>query len=133
MGATWVKVDFKEDGAGAGGYAKESSPAFLEAQKETFAKQLKECSIAITTAAIPGRASPLLITKDMVAQMRPGSVIVDLAAVGGGNCELTRKDEMYVTDNGITIIGYTDLPSRMASQSSAMYAQNMANLLKHVH
>jgi len=133
MGAKWVKVDFKEDGAGQGGYAKESSDAFKEAQQRTFEKELSVTDIAITTAAIPGRRSPLLITKEAVAKMKPGSVIVDLAAVGGGNCELTRKDEMYVTDNGITIIGYTDLPSRMASQSSAMYAQNMANLLKHVH
>jgi NAD(P) transhydrogenase len=133
MGAKWVTVDFKEDGAGAGGYAKESSDAFKEAQQRTFEKILSVTDIAITTAAIPGRKSPLLITKEAVAKMKPGSVIVDLAAVGGGNCELTRKDEMYVTANGITIIGYTDLPSRMASQSSAMYAQNMANLLKHVH
>jgi len=133
MGAKWVKVDFKEDGAGAGGYAKESSPAFMEAQKETFFKQVKECSIVITTAAIPGRASPMLITKDMVKAMRPGSVIVDLAAVGGGNCEMTRKDECYKTENGVTIIGYTDMPARMAPQSSSMYAMNMLQLLKHVH
>jgi NAD(P) transhydrogenase len=132
MGAKWVKVDFKEDGAGQGGYAKESSDEFKKAQQETFKKVLSQTDIAITTAAIPGRPSPKLITKDAVALMKPGSVIIDLAAVGGGNCELTKKDEIYVTDNGITIIGFTDLTARMAQQSSAMYAQNMANLLIHI-
>eukprot|EP00931_Biecheleriopsis_adriatica_P074010 TRINITY_DN481_c0_g1_i1.p1 TRINITY_DN481_c0_g1~~TRINITY_DN481_c0_g1_i1.p1 ORF type:complete len:1061 (-),score=302.26 TRINITY_DN481_c0_g1_i1:93-3062(-) len=133
MGAKWVTVDFKEDGAGQGGYAKESSDAFKKFQQETFKKVLSEVDIAISTAAIPGRPSPLLITKEAVAAMKPGSVIVDLAAVGGGNCELTRLNESFVTPNGVTIIGYADLPSRMANQASAMYAQNMANLLKHVH
>lgn len=132
MGAKWVTVDFKEDGAGAGGYARESSDAFKAAQQETFRKTLAETDIAITTAAIPGRRSPLLITKEAVAGMKPGSVIVDLAAVGGGNCELTKLGESVVTPNGVTIIGYSDLPARMANQASAMYAQNMANLLKHV-
>lgn len=132
LGASWVKVDFKEDGAGQGGYAKESSADFTKAQHATFHKHLKECDIVITTAAIPGRPSPKLITASMVADMKPGSVIVDLAALGGGNCEMTQKDQRIVTENGVVIIGYTDLPSRMAPQSSAMYAQNMANLLKHV-
>ncbi|CAE8633891.1 unnamed protein product [Polarella glacialis] len=133
MGAKWVTVDFKEDGAGQGGYAKESSDAFKEAQQATFKKVLSEVDIAITTAAIPGRRSPLLITKDAVDAMKPGSVIVDLASIGGGNCELTRPGEAYTTANGVTIIGYNDMPARMANQSSAMYSQNMANLLKHVH
>jgi NAD(P) transhydrogenase len=132
MGAKWVKVDFKEDGAGQGGYAKESSDEFKKAQQETFKKVLKETDIAITTAAIPGRPSPKLILKDAVEMMKPGSVIIDLAAVGGGNCELTKRDEIYTTPNGVTIIGYTDLAARMAQQSSAMYAQNMANLLGHI-
>jgi len=132
MGAKWVSVDFKEDGAGQGGYAKESSDAFKKAQQETFRKVLAETDIVITTAAIPGRPSPLLITKEAVAGMKPGSVIVDLAAVGGGNCELTKLNEAYTTPNGIKIIGYADLPARMAEQASAMYAQNMANLLRHV-
>merc|ERR1719326_144891 len=132
LGASWVKVDFKEDGAGQGGYAKESSAEFTKAQHATFHKNLKECDIVITTAAIPGRPSPKLITAAMVADMKPGSVIVDLAALGGGNCEITKKDQRHVTNNGVIVIGYTDLPSRMAPQSSAMYAQNMANLLKHV-
>jgi len=133
MGAKWVSVDFKEDGAGQGGYAKESSDAFKKFQQETFKRVLSEVDIAISTAAIPGRPSPLLITKDAVASMKPGSVIIDLAAVGGGNCELTRLNEAFTTENGVTIIGYADMPARMANQASAMYAQNMCNLLRHVH
>eukprot|EP00434_Breviolum_minutum_P017615 symbB.v1.2.015548.t1/scaffold1164.1/size134582/3 len=133
MGAKWVSVDFKESGEGTGGYAKESSDAFKKVQQETFKKVLSEVDIAISTAAIPGRPSPLLITKDAVASMKAGSVIVDLAAIGGGNCELTKLNETYVTDNGVTIIGFANLPARMAEQASAMYAQNMANLLRHVH
>jgi len=133
MGASWVTVDFKEDASGAGGYAKESSKEFQAAQQATFRKHLETVDIAITTAAIPGKPSPVLITEDMVKVMKPGSVIVDLAAVGGGNCTMTRKDEVYTTPNGVTIIGYTDLPGRMACQSSSMYAQNMMQLLRHIH
>jgi len=133
MGAKWVSVDFKESGEGQGGYAKESSDAFKKVQQETFKKVLSECDIAISTAAIPGRPSPLLITKDAVAAMRPGSVIVDLAAAGGGNCELTKPGEVYTTANGVTIIGYSDMPARMSNQASTMYAQNMCNLLRHIH
>ncbi|CAE8582444.1 unnamed protein product [Polarella glacialis] len=132
MGAKWVSVDYKEDGAGQGGYAKESSDDFKKFQQETFKKVLSECDIAIATAAIPGRPSPLLITKEAVAAMKPGSVIIDLAALGGGNCELTRKDDVWTTPNGVTIIGYTDMPARMASQASAMYSSNMVSLMKHV-
>jgi len=132
MGAKWVTVDFEESGDGEGGYAKESSAAFIEAQKKTFAQQLRECEIVISTAAIPGRKSPVLIEDWMVKDMKPGSVIVDLAAAGGGNCSMTKMDEMYTTDNGVHIIGYTDLAGRMAAQSSAMFAQNLANLLGHV-
>jgi len=133
MGASWVTVDFKEDASGAGGYAKESSKEFQAAQQATFKKHLESVDIAITTAAIPGKPSPVLITEDMVKVMKPGSVIVDLAAVGGGNCTMTRKDEVYTTPNGVTIIGYTDLPGRMSCQSSSMYAQNMMQLLRHIH
>merc|ERR1719487_1170690 len=132
MGAKWITVDFEESGAGEGGYAKESSKEFQEAQKQTFAKHLRECEICITTAAIPGRASPVLIEDWMVKDMKPGSVIVDLAAVGGGNCSLTQADKLVMTDNGVAIIGYTDLAGRMAAQSSAMFAQNLANLLGHI-
>ncbi|CAK9010660.1 NAD(P) transhydrogenase subunit alpha (Nicotinamide nucleotide transhydrogenase subunit alpha) (Pyridine nucleotide transhydrogenase subunit alpha) [Durusdinium trenchii] len=119
MGAKWVTVDFKESGEGQGGYAKESSDAFKKVQQETFRKVLAECDIAISTAAIPGRPSPLLITKEAVAGMKPGSVIVDLAAQGGGNCELTKLNEIVTTANGVTIIGYADMPAR--------------NLLRHIH
>jgi NAD(P) transhydrogenase len=133
LGASWVKVDFKEEGAGAGGYAKESSKEFQAKQLETFENELKTVDIALCTAAIPGAQSPLLITKKAVAGMKPGSVIVDLAAVGGGNCELTKAGETIVTDNKVIIIGYTDMTSRMAYQASAMYGQNMVNFLKYVH
>jgi len=133
MGGKWVKVDFKEDACAAGGYAKESSQEFMKAQRETFHKHAKEVDIIITTAAIPGRPSPTLITDDMVKDMKAGSVIVDLAALGGGNCTMTKKDEIYTTENGVTIIGYCDLPGRLAPQASAMYATNMLQLLKHVH
>lgn len=133
MGASWVTVDFEEDASGAGGYAKESSKEFTAAQQKTFKKHLAKVDIAITTAAIPGKPSPVLITEDMVNAMKPGSIIVDLAAVGGGNCTMTKKDEMYTTANGVTIIGFTDMPGRMACQSSSMYAQNMMQLLRHIH
>mmetsp|Transcript_30496 Transcript_30496/g.55675 ORF Transcript_30496/g.55675 Transcript_30496/m.55675 type:complete len:1021 (+) Transcript_30496:73-3135(+) len=132
MGASWITVDFEESGAGEGGYAKESSAEFQKAQKATFHKHLKEVDIVITTAAIPGRASPVLIEEYMVKDMKPGSVIVDLAAMGGGNCNITKKDQVFTTENGVTIIGYTDLAGRMAAQASAMYAQNLANLLGHI-
>lgn len=132
MGGKWISVDFKEDGAGAGGYAKESSPEFQAAQKATFAKHAKEVDIIITTAAIPGRKAPILIEKYMVDQMKAGSVIVDLAAAGGGNCELTKPGETYTTDNGVTIVGWTDLAGRMGQQASSMYAQNLFNLVTHV-
>merc|ERR1712151_776137 len=127
----WIKVDFKEDGAGAGGYAKESSEAFQQAQKEVFHKNASEVDIIISTAAIPGRKSPILIEDYMVKDMKPGSVIIDLAAAGGGNRALTKPGESYTTDNGVTIIGYTDLPGRMGSQASAMYATNMLNMCTH--
>lgn len=131
MGGKWVSVNFKEDASGAGGYAKESSQEFQDAQKATFKKELQNANIAITTAAIPGCKAPLLITEDMVKAMKPGSVIVDLAALTGGNCDCTVKDEICVR-HGVTIIGYTDLPARMALQSSSMYGQNMVNLVRHV-
>jgi len=133
MGATWVKVDFKEDGAGAGGYAKESSPEFQKAQKETFHKNARECDIIITTAAIPGRKAPILIEDYMVKDMKPGSVIVDLAAAGGGNCALTQPGKLVTTENGVFIVGYTDLPSRMGAQASNMFANNMLNMVSHIH
>lgn len=127
MGGEFVTIDYEEDGSGVGGYAKVMSEGFQQAQRATFAKQAKEVDIIITTALIPGKPAPKLITADMVASMRPGSVIVDLAAEQGGNCELTVPGESVVR-HGVTLIGYTDLPSRLAKQSSTLFANNLLRL-----
>lgn len=127
MGAEFVPVDYQEEGTGVGGYAKVMSEGFLKAQAAVFAKQAKEVDIIITTALIPGRPAPKLITADMVKSMKPGSVIVDLAAEQGGNCELTVPHQVTVK-HGVTIIGYSDLPSRLAKQSSTLYATNLFRL-----
>ncbi len=132
MGAEFVYLDFEEeqkDGAETGGYAAVSSPEFREAQLAKFRELAPEVDIVITTALIPNREAPELWTEDMVAAMKPGSVIVDLAAEKGGNCKLTVMDEKIVTENGVTIIGYTDFPSRMATQSSTLYATNIRHLM----
>ncbi|MGK7296797.1 MAG: Re/Si-specific NAD(P)(+) transhydrogenase subunit alpha [Candidatus Wenzhouxiangella sp. M2_3B_020] len=132
MGADFVFLDFDEeltDGADTGGYAAPSSPEFREKQLERFRALAPEVDIVITTALIPNRPAPELWTEDMVQAMKPGSVIVDLAAERGGNCTLTRADERIVTDNDVTIIGYTDFPSRMATQSSHLYATNIRHML----
>jgi NAD(P) transhydrogenase subunit alpha len=131
MGAQFVFLDFEEaqDGAAAGGYATPSSPEFREKQLAKFRELAPEIDIVITTALIPGRPAPKLWTADMVATMKPGSVIVDLAAERGGNCDLTVPDEKTVTGNGVTIIGYTDFPSRMAAQASTLYANNIRHML----
>ncbi len=126
----FLVLDFKdEDGGDSGtGYAKVMSDAFIQKEMEMFREQAKECQIIITTAAIPGRPAPKLIMRDAVDNLAPGSVIVDLAGATGGNCELTRPGETYVYDNRVTIIGTTDLISRMSWQASSMYSNNMANL-----
>ncbi|MDX8349491.1 Re/Si-specific NAD(P)(+) transhydrogenase subunit alpha [Cognatiyoonia sp. IB215446] len=132
MGAEFVFLDFEEeqqDGASTGGYASVSSPEFAAAQLAKFRELAPDMDIVITTALIPGRDAPELWTEDMVQAMKPGSVIVDLAAERGGNCKLTVKDEKIVTDNGVTIIGYTDFPSRMAAQSSTLYATNIRHMM----
>ena len=132
MGAEFVYLDFEEeqtDGAETGGYAAPSSPEFREKQLEKFRELAPDVDIVITTALIPNRPAPELWTEDMVEAMKPGSVIVDLAAERGGNCTLTKKDERIVTDNDVTIIGYTDFPSRMATQSSNLYATNIRHML----
>ncbi|OWY07227.1 Re/Si-specific NAD(P)(+) transhydrogenase subunit alpha [Thioclava sp. IC9] len=132
MGAEFVYLDFEEsqtDGAETGGYAKPSSPEFREAQLAKFRELAPDIDIVITTALIPGRDAPVLWTKDMVEAMKPGSVIVDLAAERGGNCELTVPDQKIVSDNGVTIVGYTDFPSRMATQSSTLYATNIRHMM----
>ncbi|MGJ8583936.1 MAG: Re/Si-specific NAD(P)(+) transhydrogenase subunit alpha [Marinosulfonomonas sp.] len=132
MGAEFVFLDFEEeqaDGAATGGYAAVSSPEFAAAQLAKFREIAPDMDIVITTALIPNREAPELWTKDMVESMKPGSVIVDLAAEKGGNCKLTVKDEKIVTDNGVTIIGYTDFPSRMATQASTLYATNIRHMM----
>ncbi|MGL5953938.1 NAD(P) transhydrogenase subunit alpha [Providencia rustigianii] len=130
MGAEFLELDFKEEAGSGDGYAKVMSEAFIKAEMELFAAQAKDVDIIVTTALIPGRPAPKLITKEMVASMKPGSVIVDLAAQTGGNCELTQADKLVVTDNGVKIIGYTDLPSRLPTQSSQLYGTNLVNLMK---
>ncbi len=129
MGAEFLELSFDEEGEGAGGYAKVMSPEFIQAEMELFAAQAKEIDIIVTTALIPGKPAPKLITAEMVASMKPGSVIVDLAAEQGGNCELTRPGEKFCTDNRVTILGYLDLPSRLPTQASSLYANNLVNLL----
>ena len=130
MGAEFLELDFEEEDTGSGdGYAKVMSKAFIEAEMALFAEQAKEVDIIITTAMIPGKPAPKLITAEMVESMKPGSVIVDLAAAGGGNCELTKPGHL-TTVNGVKIIGYTDLVSRLPNQSSQLYANNLVNLTK---
>lgn len=128
MGAEFLELHFDEDSEGAGGYAKVMSPAFIAAEMALFAQQAKEVDIIITTALIPGKPAPRLVTQEMVEAMKPGSVIVDMAAEQGGNCELTRPNEIYAHD-GVKIIGFTDLPSRMANQASQLYGNNLVHLL----
>ena len=128
MDGEFLMLDFKEEGAGVGGYAKVMSPEFIKAEMALFAAQAKEVDIIITTALIPGKPAPKLITGEMVASMKPGSVVVDLASEQGGNCELTVPGEV-VKRHDVTIIGYTDMPSRLATQSSQLYATNLRHLL----
>ncbi|NOR26146.1 MAG: Re/Si-specific NAD(P)(+) transhydrogenase subunit alpha, partial [Desulforhopalus sp.] len=129
MDGEFLMLDFAdEDGSGEGGYAKVMSDEFIKAEMNLFARQAMEVDIIITTALIPGRPAPELITEGMVETMQEGSIIVDLAAENGGNCKLTEADKVIVK-HGVTIIGYTDLPSRLATQSSQLYATNLRHLL----
>ena len=127
LGGEFVKVDYEEEGSGGGGYAKVMSEGFQKAQREMYAQQAREVDIIITTALIPGKPAPKLITAEMVQTMKPGSVIVDMAAEQGGNCELTEPGQAVVK-HGVTIIGYTDLASRLARQSSTLYGTNLFRL-----
>ena len=127
LGGEFVKVDYEEEGSGGGGYAKVMSEGFQKAQREMYAQQAKEVDIIITTALIPGKPAPKLITADMVRSMKPGSVIVDMAAEQGGNCELTEPGQSVVK-HGVTIVGFTDLASRLARQSSTLYGTNLFRL-----
>ncbi|KAI1865363.1 uncharacterized protein JN550_008411 [Neoarthrinium moseri] len=128
LGAEFIEVEIQEDGSGTGGYAKEMSPEFIAAEMKLFTEQARDVDIIITTALIPGRPAPKLITKSMVEIMKPGSVIVDLAAEAGGNCEKTEPGKL-VTYNDVKIIGYTDLPSRLPTQSSTLYSNNIVKFL----
>jgi NAD(P) transhydrogenase subunit alpha len=127
LGGEFVKVDYEEEGSGGGGYAKVMSEGFQQAQREMYAREAKDADIIITTALIPGKPAPKLITAEMVRSMKPGSVIVDMAAEQGGNCELTVPGEAVVR-HGVTIVGYTDLVSRLAKQSSTLYSTNLLRL-----
>jgi NAD(P) transhydrogenase subunit alpha len=128
MGAEFIELNVVEDGEGAGGYAKEMSPAFIKAEMEMFAAQAKDVDIIITTALIPNRPAPVLITEEMVKSMKNGSVIVDLAAENGGNCALTEPGQV-VERHGVHILGYTDLPSRLAPTASLLFGNNLTHLL----
>ncbi|WP_215846764.1 Re/Si-specific NAD(P)(+) transhydrogenase subunit alpha [Candidatus Pantoea bituminis] len=130
MGAEFLELDFEEEAGSGDGYAKVMSEAFIKAEMALFASQAQDVDIIVTTALIPGKPAPKLITEEMVASMKPGSVIVDLAAQTGGNCALTVADQVTVTPNGVKIIGYTDLPSRLPTQSSQLYGTNLLNLIK---
>ncbi|XP_067833101.1 NAD(P) transhydrogenase, mitochondrial-like, partial [Heptranchias perlo] len=131
LGAEPLEVNVKESGEGAGGYAKEMSKEFIEEEMKLFAKQCREVDIVISTALIPGKKAPILITKEMVESMKDGSVVVDLASETGGNIETTKPGELYI-HKGVTHVGYTDLPSRLATQSSTLYSNNITKLLKAV-
>jgi NAD(P) transhydrogenase subunit alpha len=130
MGAEFLEVDFEEDTGAGDGYAKEMSDEFNKKAEELYAAQAKDVDIIVTTALIPGRPAPKLITKEMVDSMKAGSVIVDLAAANGGNCEYTEADKVITTENGVKIVGYTDMVGRLPTQSSQLYGTNLVNLLK---
>jgi H+-translocating NAD(P) transhydrogenase subunit alpha len=130
MGADFLRIDMEQQAPSADGYAKETSEDFNRKAEELYAAQAAEVDIIITTALIPGKPAPKLISAAMVATMKPGSVIVDMAAANGGNCELSRPDELVVSDNGVRIIGYTDLPGRLPTQSSQLFGTNIVNLMK---
>jgi NAD(P) transhydrogenase subunit alpha len=128
LGAQFLTVNIDEDGSSKDGYAKAMSKEFIDAEMKLFREQAKDVDVIITTALIPGKEAPKLITRDMVELMKPGSVIVDLASQQGGNCELCQKDQI-VHHGGVKIIGFTDLPSRLPLQSSELYANNLFHIL----
>jgi NAD(P) transhydrogenase len=129
MGATFLKVDVQEDGSGTGGYAKEMSDQYKQAQAELMLEQARDVDIIITTALIPGKKAPVLVNEEMLSVMKRGSVCVDLAASNGGNVAQTRPDEIRETLNGVTIVGWTDLPSRLPTTASTLFANNVAKFL----
>jgi len=129
LGGEFVKVDYEEEGSGGGGYAKVMSEGFQQAQRAMYAQQAKDADIIITTALIPGKPAPKLITAEMVRSMKPGSVIVDMAGEQGGNCELTEPGAAVVK-HGVTLIGQPNLPATVPADSSALYARNVIDFLK---
>ena len=129
MGAEFLELDFQEDGTGEGGYAKVMSDEFIAAEMALFRQQARDVDIIVTTALIPGKGAPKLILKDMVDSMRPGSVIIDLAAEAGGNCEYTTPGKLVTTAGGVHVVGYTDLPSRLAPTASQLYGMNLVHFL----
>jgi NAD(P) transhydrogenase subunit alpha len=130
MGAEFLRIDVEDTGPSATGYAKEMGEDFNRKAAELYAAQAKDVDIVITTALIPGRPAPRLLTEEMVASMKAGSVVVDMAASNGGNVAGSRPDERVVTDNGVVILGYTDLPGRLPTQASQLFGTNLVNLLK---
>jgi NAD(P) transhydrogenase subunit alpha len=129
LGARFLELDFKESGDGGGGYAKVMSPEFIAAEMALFLKQAPQVDVVITTALIPGRKAPLLWTREHVEAQKPGSVVMDMAAIQGGNCELTKADEL-VEHHGVKIFGHTDLVSRMAPDASRFFGNNIVNLMR---
>ena len=129
LGAEFLEVEIHEEGDGQGGYAREMSKEFIEAEMRLFLEQCREVDIVVTTAQIPGKPSPKLLLEEAVMAMKPGSVVVDLAAEGGGNCVLTKPGELITTRNGVKIIGYTDFASRLPTQASNLYSNNVTKLL----
>ncbi len=130
MGAEFLRIEVEDTGPSATGYAKEMGEDFNRKAAEMYAAQAKDVDIVITTALIPGRPAPRLLTEEMVASMKPGSVVVDMAAANGGNVAGSRPDERVVTENGVVILGYTDLPGRLPTQASQLFGTNLVNLLK---
>ncbi|MBV9439277.1 MAG: Re/Si-specific NAD(P)(+) transhydrogenase subunit alpha [Candidatus Eremiobacteraeota bacterium] len=132
LGAKFLDIDVGESGEGQGGYAKELSAEALERQRAAMVKAIGGSDVVITTAAVPGRRAPVLVTREAVAAMAPGSVVVDLAAETGGNCALTTPGEVATSDNGVTIVGLLNLPSTLAFDASRLYARNVQALLDYL-
>jgi NAD(P) transhydrogenase subunit alpha len=132
LGAKFLEIDVGESAEGAGGYAKELSPEAVAKQRTGMVKAIGAADAVITTAAIPGRRAPILVTAEAVAAMKPGSVVVDIAAETGGNCELTRPGETVVSDNGVLIIGALNLPATVPTHASQLYSRNVQTLLDYI-
>jgi len=132
LGAKFLEIDVGESAEGSGGYARELSAEALDKQRAAMVKAIGAADVVITTAAVPGKRAPLLVTREAVGAMAPGSIVVDLAADTGGNCELTRVDEWVASPNGVTIVGTTNLPSTVATHASQLYSKNVQTLLDYI-